>query len=121
MNTICYLLDENVDPLYRLELLKREPTLTVWKIGLLGTPARGTLDPDVLRWCEENCFVLVTNNRRSMPQHLRDHLESGGHIPGILIMNSKMSVGETIDELLLIWGASTVEEYQDRIVHLPIK
>ena len=33
MSNIRYLLDENVDPLFRRELLKREPTLVVWSIG----------------------------------------------------------------------------------------
>jgi hypothetical protein len=30
---IRYLLDENVDPVYRSELLKREPAIVVWRIG----------------------------------------------------------------------------------------
>ena len=52
MSNICYLLDEHVDPLFRSELLKREPTLVVWKIGDPGVPSRGTLDPEILRWRE---------------------------------------------------------------------
>jgi len=31
-----------------------------------------------------------------------------------------MSIGETIDELLLIWAASQEDEYVDRIAYLPI-
>ncbi len=31
-----------------------------------------------------------------------------------------MSIGETIDELLLIWSASLTNEYQDLIIYLPI-
>ena len=31
-----------------------------------------------------------------------------------------MNVGETIEELLLIWGASDSSEYQDLIVYLPL-
>ena len=71
MNVIKYLLDENVDPLYRTELLKREPEMVVWRVGMPGTPPSQTLDPDILRWCEQHGFVLVTNNRKSMPMHLR--------------------------------------------------
>ena len=114
------MLDENVDPLYRTELLKREPTLTVWRVGLLGAPSKGTPDPDILRWCEENVFTLVTNNRKSMPLHLREHLELGRHIPGILVMKDDLGIGEMLDELLLIWDASSIEEYRDLIVYLPV-
>jgi len=120
MNEIRYLLDENVELVYRTELLKREATLTVWKIGAPGAPARGTADPEILCWCEEHEFILVTNNRRSMPGHLHDHVTMARHVPGIFELNPNMSIGETIEELWLIWGASQENEYQDRIVFLPI-
>jgi Domain of unknown function (DUF5615) len=81
MSNIHYLLDENVDPLFRTELLRREATIVIWKVGSPGAPPRETLDPDILRWCEENNFILVTNNRRSMPRHLRDHLAEGDTFP----------------------------------------
>jgi len=120
MSDTRYLLDENVDPLYRTELLARNPDLIVWRVGMLGTPPSGTLDPDILFWCEENSFILVTNNRKSMPRHLKDHLEQSRHTPGIVVMTETMSIGETLDELLLIASASLGGEYQDRIVYLPI-
>lgn len=44
MSVIRYLLDENVDPLFRTELLKREPDMVVWRIGDPTTPPSGTLD-----------------------------------------------------------------------------
>ncbi len=64
---INYLMDEHVPPLYRAQLLRREPSLTVWKIGNEGAPTTGSPDPVLLCWCEENDFALVTNNRKSMP------------------------------------------------------
>lgn len=120
MSDIQYLLDENVVPLFRTELLKREPALVVWIVGDPGAPQRGTLDPDILRWCEEHAFVLVTNNRKSMPLHLHDHLSDGRHVPGILELNPHMGIGETLEELLLIWEAAESQEFQDGIVYLPL-
>jgi hypothetical protein len=120
MSDICYLLDENADPLFRVELLKREPELVVWKIGDPGAPPTGTPDPVILRWCEENSFILVTNNRKSIPRHLRDHLAEGRHVPGIFELNPDMGIGETIEELLLIWSASAADEYRDLLIYLPL-
>ncbi|MEK7440264.1 MAG: DUF5615 family PIN-like protein [Chloroflexota bacterium] len=120
MSAMRFLLDENVDPLYRQELLRREPSLVVWKVGDVSAPPDSTLDPEILIWCEQQSFILVTNNRKSMSPHLQNHLAQGRHVPGILVMNPKMSIGETIEELLLIWGASEEEEYQDRISFLPV-
>ena len=120
MSAMRLLLDENVDPLYRQELLRRETTLVVWRVGDISAPPDTTLDPDILIWCEQNAFILVTNNRKSMPPHLQNHLAQGRHIPGILVLNPKMSVGETIEELVLIWGVSEEVEYLDRISFLPV-
>jgi len=64
--------------------------------------------------------LLVTSNRSSMPVHLRDHLATGHHVPGILVLNPDMTLGETLDELLLIWGASEAEEYRDLLLYLPL-
>jgi predicted nuclease of predicted toxin-antitoxin system len=71
---VRYLLDEHINPLLRRELLRAAPDLEAWIIGDPGAQRRGTLDPDILLWCEANHFCLVTNNRKSMPRHLVDHL-----------------------------------------------
>jgi hypothetical protein len=55
-----------------------------------------------------------------MPVHLADHLATGHHVPGIFILNPKFSVGQNLDELLLIAEASFEDDYQDQIIHLPI-
>jgi hypothetical protein len=115
-----YLLDEHIPPVYRTQLLRDEPELTVWAIGDPGAPPLGTPDPQILAWCEMHSFLLVTNNRKSMPQHLADHLAQGGHIPGILVINLDIGIGQMIAELTLIAGASREDEYQDLIVYLPI-
>ncbi len=120
MTLIRYLLDENVDPIFRTELLRHAPEMIVWRVGDPTTPARGTSDPDILIWCEANAFILVTNNRKSMPRHLQDHLAEGHHTPGIFELNPNMSVGETIEELVLIWSVSELEDYQDQLLYLPL-
>lgn len=92
----------------------------MWLIGDPGAPARGTSDPDVLAWCDEYGFMLLTNNRRTTPVHLREHLTAGRHIPGILMLPEHSSLGDLIDALSLILTASTSDEYLDRLIYLPI-
>jgi len=73
-----------------------------------------------LFWCEEHRFILVTNNRTSMPVHLADHVAQGRHVPGIFILNADLSIGQNLDELILIAEGSFDDEYQDQIVFLPL-
>jgi hypothetical protein len=119
MSAIKYLLDEHVDPRLRIALKKHSSDIVVWCIGDAGAPALGSSDPDILIWCAANGFSLVTNNRASMPVHLKDHLATGQRIPGIFTLNPKFTIGETADELALIWGASESEEYYDQLWYLP--
>jgi hypothetical protein len=113
-------MDENLDPLYKRQLLLKKPDLIVYAVGDPGTPPKGTLDPEILCWCQENDFILITNNRKSMPVHLSIHLAQGRHVPGIITLNAEMSIGETIEELLLIAEAGIASDYQDRIEYLPV-
>ncbi|MEP6489305.1 DUF5615 family PIN-like protein [Microcoleus vaginatus GB2-A3] len=115
-----YLRDENVTPIYATQLRRKRPDLVVWAVGEIGTPPKSTLDPEILVWCEDHNFILVTNNRKSMPVHLVDHLAQGGHIPGIFVLNQDLSIGQNIEELIVIVDGSFDNEYQDQIVHLPL-
>jgi len=119
INEIRYLFDENVDPIIRTELLRREPNMVIWKIGDPGTPPRGSSDSDILIWCEENSFILVTYDRKSMPRHLKEHLMNRRHVPGIFALSPNVSIGATVDDLSLIWSSSQANEYQDLIIFLP--
>lgn len=115
-----YLVDENVIPAYPKQLRKQEPSLTVLVVGEPGAPLKGTLDPDILVWCEQHDFILVTNDRRSMPVHLTDHINQGRHVLGIILLNPNLRIGQNLDELIFIALGSLEREYQDRIVHLPL-
>ena len=55
-----------------------------------------------------------------MPAHLGAHLVQGRHVPGIITLNAEMSVGEIIEELILIAEEGTISDYQDRIEYLPV-
>lgn len=119
--TIKYLIDENLSFDYRSQLLYHQPDLIVAVIGDPNAPPRGTKDPEILDWCEKNDYILVTNNRQSMPSHLTEHLAQGRHIPGILVFRSStIGMGQIIDTLLTIAGASFDNEYKDRIVFIPL-
>jgi hypothetical protein len=119
MSAIKYLFDENVDDALRKGLLLHWPDIVAWKVGDVGAPKRGTPDPAILLWCEKHSFSLITNNRTSMPVHLKDHLAASHHVPAIFILNPDMTMGETIDALAFLWAASGSEEYADQIRYLP--
>lgn len=114
------LLDEHVPRLYQTELGRRDPDILVWLVGDPEAPPRGTSDSAILRWCETTGFVLVTNNRRTMPRHLADHLAAGQHVPGIVMLNTELGVGRTIENLVAIARGYDAAELRDLILYLPV-
>jgi hypothetical protein len=118
--TLKYILDENVDKVYIRQFRQRNPDLMMWVVGDPGAPPRGTLDPEILCWCEEHNFILVTNNRKSMPVHLAEHIAKGQNVLGIFVLNDKLTIGQNIEQLIIIAEASFDDEYQNQIVHLPL-
>jgi hypothetical protein len=118
--SFVYLFDEHVPRALGNYLSARHPELRVFRIGQAPAPALGTLDPDLLIWCEVNNAVLLTNNRKSMPLHLRDHLNAGRHVPGIFDLPRWYKIEDVGERLALIAGASFEGEYADQILQLPL-
>ena len=119
MEDISYLLDENMPHGVRDQLLYHEPALKVLCIGDESAPAIGTPDPVILEWIEQNGYILVTRNRKTMPIHLQEHLAKGRHVPGILLLRRRLPIGQLIEDLHLIFKSSALKDYQDHIDFLP--
>ena len=113
-------MDENLGPAIANHLRRIQPKVTVLKIGDEGAPPIGILDPDILLWLEQKGFTLVTRNRKSMPQHLQEHIDAGHHTAGIFTLRPKCSLKDVVDDLLLIWEVAAPDEYQDQIVYIPL-
>jgi hypothetical protein len=63
-------LDEHFPHAYRQALSRADATIDVWMIGEPGGRPHGASDPEILRWCESERAMLLTNDRRTMPGHL---------------------------------------------------
>ena len=83
-------------------------------------PPFGSLDPDILAFCEHEQRMLVSLDRVSMPVHVAAHQAAGGHTWGVLLVTRRCSLRQLLDDLLLIWTASRAEEWCDTIHYLPL-
>jgi hypothetical protein len=115
-----FLLDEHVNRAIQRQLRRRNPNLEVLAIGDPGAPPAGISDPDLLKWIEGNGYILVTEDRSTMPKYLSNHFTSGKHIPGILWVRPGVGIGRIIEELYLIWLSSLADEYKDRAIYIPL-
>jgi hypothetical protein len=117
---VRFLIDEDLPLAYVQELRRYSADLDVLRIGLPGAPPTGTLDPDILLYCEREQRALVTENRSTMPDHERAHFVAGHHHWGIFELRPGYGFGEYLAELQLIWEASEAEEHRDRLTWIPL-
>jgi hypothetical protein len=115
-----FLLDENVDRAVQRQLRRLDAAISVLLIGDHSAPPKGTLDHELLLWLEANGYILITNDRSTMPEHLVEHYRQAHHIPGIFWLRPNASIGEVIETLHLIWVASDASEYMDRMLYIPL-
>lgn len=114
-----FLVDENVAAVVKRQLLRHEPQIDVLAVGDVDAPPLRTEDPDLLRWIEETGYILVSWDRRTMPGHIADHYNAGGHVPGVLLIRRHATIGQIVETLRLIWSASDAAEYRDRVQYIP--
>ncbi len=114
------MLDENVSLVYRDQLLLHDPSIVVAAVGDREVLPKGTPDPLILEWCDREGFILVTNDRRTMPVHLAGHLARGRHRPGLILLDEDLGIGGNVEYLLAIAGASFPDEWRDRVTYLPL-
>ncbi len=115
-----FLIDENINRAIQRQLRRQVPELEILAVGDPGAPPAGMADDGILHWIEENQYILVTENRSTMPKHLSNHFSSSRHIPGVLWVRPGVGVGRIIEEFYLIWLSSSAEEYRDSAFYIPL-
>ena len=79
----------------------------------------GTVDPDILLWAERQGRIFVSLDKKTLPSHLAQHLQSGRHSPGIFLVIPSSTLTEIVDYLLYAAYAGDPLDYADGIRFFP--
>jgi len=96
---------------------RRERTIdfqTAHQGDVLGRP-----DSEVLSIAARENRVLVSHDRRTLPAHFARFTATQSS-PGLIVVSQEAGIGAVIEDLLLIWAASTLEEWRDKIGFVPL-
>jgi hypothetical protein len=93
--------------------------LDVVRVGDPPDLPLGRLDPDVLLWAESEGRILVSNDHQSLAGHLADHLSTGHHSPGILLLRPASSIPDLVDALFLRAYAGFPADFADQARFIP--
>jgi hypothetical protein len=104
-------------------VLRREPTLDF--LTARAAALRGLPDTAVLELAAQQRRVLVSHDVGTMPSHFRIFMNAGKESAGVFLIPQSIDVRMAIEDLLLIWLlliwlASEAEEWENRLVWLPL-
>ncbi|MEO8612690.1 MAG: DUF5615 family PIN-like protein [Chloroflexota bacterium] len=78
-------------------------------------------DPAVLEWAVGQGLILLTHDVNTMTKYAYERVVIDLPIPGIFITATHAPVGQIIDELAIIMGASDTSEWQGKITFIPLR
>lgn len=96
--------------------IRRQPSLDFQSAN--EAQLEGIKDPEVLAIAARDGRVLVTHDRKTMPTEFGRFITSQTS-SGVLILSQNLPIGEAIDAIILVWEASTAEEWVDRMMTFP--
>lgn len=110
--------DENLISDIVRGLLRRNPKIDIVRVqdvGLLGAD-----DPRVLDWAAAEGRILVTHDRRTVPRYANQRVEAGLPMPGVFIVPQSLSIGQAIEDLLLLCQYTSGAEWEGLVYYLPL-
>jgi len=112
------LTDENLNNHIVRGLSRRNPDLDIARVqdvGLLRTD-----DPTILAWAAETGRVVVTHDVSTMTRFGYERVKRGEPMPGVFEVPQSLSVGQAIEDLLLLAECSMDGEWEGQVRYLPL-
>jgi len=116
---IRFLADEDFNRRIIRGLKRRLPALDVVRVqdvSLITQP-----DTEVLEWAANEDRVILTHDVTTMSKYAFDRVQQGLKMPGVIEVSQNISIGEVIEELILIAECSLENEWHNQVIYLPIK
>jgi hypothetical protein len=76
----------------------------------------GQSDADVLEWAASEGRILITNDRNTMIGSAYQRVQSGQSMPGLISTSNSQTVGQAIDDILVIAECMAEDEIRNQVV-----
>ena len=116
---IRFAADEDFNNLIVRGLRRRRPEADVVRAQDAGLKA--TSDELILEWAASEHRVLLTHDVQTMLLHAYQRVSSGAGMPGVLVVPQWLSIGDAIEDLVLVVACSETGDWRDRVVHFPLR
>src|ERR1044071_2268553 len=110
--------DENFNNDIVRGLLRRNPSLDIVRIQDVGL--RGEEDPLILEWAANEGRIVLTHDAATMAQFAYERVKAGLSMPGLIEVADDLPIGSVIEDILLIAETSERDEWEVRVIYLPL-
>ena len=110
--------DENFNGDIIRGLFLRQPDLDLIRVQDIGL--READDLSILAWAADNNLILITYDRATMPDFAYQRLQRNEVMSGIFVVSDRISIGQTIDEILLLANYTEQKEWKNQVLYLPL-
>ena len=108
--------DADLNQLLVSAVIRREPKInfqTAFQAKLANLD-----DLQVLQFAADEQRIIVTHDRRTMPYHFAEFVKESTS-SGVIIVSQQISVHQFAEDILLIWSATEMDDWTNRIAALP--
>jgi hypothetical protein len=88
---------------------------TLVQLGLGRAP-----DREILGFAWENRWLVVSHDVTTMKPEAEARVSAALGMAGLFLVPQKYPTRVVAESLVLIWSASQMEEWRDRVVYLPL-
>jgi len=99
-------------------LRQRSPDVNVVRVQDVSLATAD--DRTILAWAASEGRVLLTHDIRTFPGFAYERVATGLPMPGVFAVSQRMSIGQAIDEILVIVECSVEGEWEGQVRHLPL-
>jgi hypothetical protein len=111
--------DENFNNDIVRGLIRKNPYIDIVRIQDVGLS--GADDPTVLEWTATQGRILLTHDVATITRYAYERIKSGRRMPGVFEVSMTAPIGQVIEDILLLVDLSFENEWEGKIVFLPLK
>jgi hypothetical protein len=115
---IRFAADENLNHSIVRGLLRRSPELDIVCVQDVGLS--GVDDPTILGWAAQEGRVLLTHDVTTLTRYAYERVREGLPMPGVFQVGRSVSVGQAIEDILLLAQCSLAGEWEGQVRYLPL-
>lgn len=114
---LSLLADENFRGAIIRGMLLRQRDLDLVRVQDVGLQELD--DPTILAWAAENQRIVITHDRATMPDFAYERVTNEEAMPGLFVVNDRISTKKAIEELLLYAVYTEQQEWNNTLSYIP--